>query len=82
MMGQVWLCFVVALVKCIRIYFSGAKDAPCLLAHATHRSWTVCSVQLFSYVNLRKASAFTSSTKLVPGAGRVGALQISTRLAL
>ncbi len=80
--GQALLCFVLALVKCTRIYFSGANDAPCLLAHSRHHSWTVCSVLQFSSVDLPKARAFTLSTKLVPDAGRVGGLQASTRLAL
>jgi hypothetical protein len=30
--GAGTVIFVLALVKCTRIYFSGAKDAPCLLA--------------------------------------------------
>ncbi len=80
--GQALLCFVLALVKCTRIYFSGAKDAPCFLAHSKHCSWTACSVLQFSYVNLPNARVFTLSTKLVPDAGRVGLLQIPTRLAL
>jgi hypothetical protein len=32
--GQAVLCFVLNLVKCTRICFSGAKDAPCLRAHS------------------------------------------------
>jgi hypothetical protein len=36
--GQALLCFVLALVKCTMIYFSGAQDAPCLLAHSKHHS--------------------------------------------
>ncbi len=70
--------FVLALVKCTRIYFSGAKEAPCLLAYSKHRSWTVCSVLQFSSVDLPKARAFTSPTKTVPEAGRVRGLQMST----
>jgi hypothetical protein len=76
MRGQALLCFFLAFVKCTRIYFSGAKDTPCLLAHSKHRSCTVCSVLQFSSVDLPKASAFTSSTKPVPEAGRIGGLQI------
>ncbi len=82
MRGQEGLFFVFALVKCTRIYFSEANDAPCLLAHSKHRSLTVCSVLQFFSVNLPKARAFTLSTKLVPEAGRVRGLQILTRLAL
>ncbi len=82
MRGQEWLCFVFALVKCTRIYFSEAKDAPYLLAHPKYRSWTVCSVLQFSSVDLPKARAFTWSTKPVQEAGRDGRLNISTRLAL
>ncbi len=82
MRGQVLLCFVLTLVKCTRIYFSGAKDATCLWAHSKHRSWTVCSVMQLSSVNLLKAKAFTLSTRLVPEARRVRGLQTSTRLAL
>ncbi len=64
------------------IYFSGAKDAPCLLANSKQHSWTVCSVLQFFSVNLPKARAFMSSTKPVPEAGRVAVLQVLTRLAL
>ncbi len=80
--GQALLCFVVTLVKCTRIYFSGAKDAPCLPAYTKHRSWTVCSALQVSLVNMPKARTFTLSTKLVSEAGRVRGLQASTRLAL
>ncbi len=80
--GQALSCFVLALVKCTRIYFSSANDAPCLLAHSKHQSWTVYSVLLYSSVDLPKARAFTSSTKPVPDAGRVKGLQASTKLAL
>ncbi len=55
MRGQEWLCFVLALVKCTRIYFSGANDAPCLQAHSKHCSWMVCSILQFSSVDLPKA---------------------------
>ncbi len=82
MRGQVLLCFVLALEKCIRINFSGAKDAPCHLAHSKHRLLKVYSILLFSSVDLLKARAFTSSTKLVLEARRVGGLQGSMRLAL
>jgi hypothetical protein len=40
-------------------YFSGAKDAPCLLAHSKYCSWTVSSVLRFSYVDLPKAREST-----------------------
>jgi hypothetical protein len=61
MRGQALLCFVLALVKCTRIYFSGANEAPCCLAHSKHRSWMVCSVLQFSSMDLPNARAFTSS---------------------
>jgi hypothetical protein len=80
--GQAVLCFVHALVKCTRIYFSGANDAPCFLAHSKQRSWMLCSVLQLSLVVLPKARAFTSSTKPIPEDGEVGRLQASTRLAL
>jgi hypothetical protein len=69
MRGQTLLCFFLALVKCTRIYFSGAKDAPCLLAHSKHRSCTVCGVLQFSSVDLPKAGAFISSTNIVHKTG-------------
>ncbi len=75
------LCFVLALVKCTRIYFSGANDAPCFLAQSKHLLWTVCSVLQFSSVYLPNARVITSSTKPMPDAGRVGGLQMTTRLA-
>ncbi len=62
MRGQALLCFVLALVKCTRIYFSGAKDAPCLQAHSKHCLWAVFSILQFSSVNLHNVRAFTSST--------------------
>ncbi len=82
MRGQVLLCFVLALVKCTRIYFSGAKEAACYLAHSKHCSWTVCSILQFTSINLPNTRPFTSSTKLVPEAGRVRGLKSSSRLAL
>ncbi len=74
MRGQALLCFFLAFVKCIGIYFSGANDAPCILVHSKHCSCTDYGVLRFSSVDLPKASAFTSSTKPVPEAGRVGRL--------
>jgi hypothetical protein len=71
MRGQALLCFVLALVKYTRIYFSGAKDAPYLLANSKYHPWTVYSVLEFSSVDLLKARAFTSSTMLVLEARRV-----------
>jgi hypothetical protein len=65
----------------MRIYFSGANDAPCLLAQSKYHSWTVCSVLQFFSVDLPKARAFTSSTKSVQEAGRVRGLQIFMRFA-
>ncbi len=76
------LCFVLALVKCIRIYFSGANDAPGFLAHSRQRLWMLCSVLQLSSVFLPNARVFTSSTKLIPQYGEVGRLQALTRLAL
>jgi hypothetical protein len=55
--GTVMLCS--SLVKCTRIYLSGTKDAPCLLAHSKHYSLTVCSILHFSFVNLLRARAYT-----------------------
>ncbi len=82
MRGQELLCFVFDLVKCMRIYFSGAQDAPCILAHTRYHSWTICIILQFYSINLPKGKAFTLSTKLVPKAERVGGLQASTRFAL
>ncbi len=76
------MCFVLAFVKCTRIYFSGANYALFFSAHSKYCSWTVNSVlQLFS-VNLPKARASTSLINLVPDAGIVRVLQMSMRLAL
>jgi hypothetical protein len=80
--GQEVLCFVLALVKCTRIYLSGANDTPCFLAQSKHLSWTVYSIPQFSSVDLPKARAFTSFTKLTPEARIVERLQISTRWVL
>ncbi len=76
------LCFVLALVKCTKIYFSGANNVPCLLAHSKHHSCIVCSVLQFSFNALSKTRVFKLSIKLVIEAGRVGQLQVSTRLEL
>ncbi len=80
--GQAEFCSVLASVKCTRIYFSGANDALCLLAYSKQCSCMVCSVLQLSSVILPKARAFTSPTKPIPEDGRVGRLQVSTRLAL
>jgi hypothetical protein len=80
--GQGVLCFVLALVKCTRIYFFGAKDAPCLQAHSKQRSWTVCSILQFSSVVWPNARVFMSLRKLMLEDGEVCCLQASTRLAL
>ncbi len=82
MRGQAVQCFVFALVKCIRIYFSGANDTPCLLADLKHHLWIVCGTQQLSSINLSKAMAFMSSKKPVPEAGKVGGLQVLVRLVL
>ncbi len=80
--GIVVLCFVLALVKCTMIYFSGANDAPCFLAHSKQRTWMLHSILHLSSVVLPKAMAFTLSTKPIPEDCEVGRLQASTRLAL
>ncbi len=80
--GQAVLCFVLALLKFIRIYFSGANNALCFLAHSKQRSWMLCSVLQVSSVVLPKARAFTSSTKPIPEDDEVSRLLASTRSAL
>jgi hypothetical protein len=79
--GQAVLCFVLALLKFIRIYFSGANNALCFLAHSKQHSWMLCSVLQLSSVVLPNVRAFTSSTKPIPEDGEMGRLQSSTRLA-
>ncbi len=59
MRGQALLCFVIALVKCTKIYSAGANDALCLLANSKYCSWRVCSVLQFLSVDLPMARAFT-----------------------
>ncbi len=76
------LCFFHALVKCKRIYFSGANDAPCFPVHSKQRLWMLCSVLQLSSVSLPKAGVFTKSTKLITEEGKVCRLQASTRFAL
>ncbi len=80
--GQVVLCFVIALVKCTTIYFSGAKDAPCLQAQYKQCSWTVCSVLQYLYVVLSKVTVFASPTGPLLDDGDVCLLQALTRLAM
>ncbi len=80
--GQMLSCLVLALVKCTRIYFSGAQEAPCFMVHSKHSLWTVCSVLQFSSVNLPDARVFTSSSKPVQEAGTDRMLQALIRLAL
>jgi hypothetical protein len=77
--GQVLFCFVLALLKCTRIYFLGANNAPCLLAHSKHCSWMVCIVLQFSSVDLLKATVFTYQQNW-SHTWRVVGLQASTRL--
>ncbi len=38
MRGQSLLCFVLAVVKCTRVYFSGANNATCFQAYSKHCS--------------------------------------------
>ncbi len=57
--GYAVLCFFLALVKCTRIYFSGANDAPCFPAYSKQCSWMLCSVLQLSSVLLLKARVFT-----------------------
>ncbi len=79
--GQSVLSFVLALVKCTRIYFAGANNAPWLLAHLKHCSWRLCSILQLSLVVSPKARAFTSSTKPIPVDGEAGRLQALTEFA-
>jgi hypothetical protein len=80
--GQVVLCFILALVKCTRIYFSGANDVPSFLAHSKERLWTLRSVLQLSSIVLPTAKAFTSLIKLISDVGKLGRLQAWMRLAL
>ena len=42
------LSWCLRLVKCMSWYLSGAKVAPCLLAHAAHLSWAIVRRLQFS----------------------------------
>src|SRR5438477_8430298 len=50
-------------VKCMSWYLSGAKVAPCLLAHAAHLSWAIVRRSQFSAAVFPQVTRFVSSTK-------------------
>jgi hypothetical protein len=80
--GHAVLCFVLALVKCTKIFFSQADDALCLFDHPKQCSWRYYSVPHQSSAVLPKAKVFIYSLKPISEACRVGGLQASTRLVL
>jgi hypothetical protein len=80
--GQEVLCFVLTLVKCTKINFSGANNAPCYLAHSKQHLWIACSVEQFTSIYILKARAIMVLIKPVPKIGRVRDLQVLTWLVL
>jgi hypothetical protein len=82
MQEPVVLCFIIAFVKCTSKNFTGANEAPCLLAYPKQCSWRLCRVLQLSSVILPKARAFTSPIKPILEANRAGGLQASTRIGL
>jgi hypothetical protein len=69
-------------VKYIRIYLSGANNAPCFVFHNTHCYWIAWSIMHVFFVDLLETKAFMLSTEPVPKAGKVEKLQAVTWLAL
>jgi hypothetical protein len=66
---QAMLCFVLALVKCSRIYFFEANNALCFRAYLRQRLWMLSRILQLSSVVLPKARALMLLMRPTPENG-------------